>query len=61
MSRLFLFCICFVTLILPYAFPTDTMWTTFGVGGIAKGHLQEQLLFGGTIFGSADDARGLWV
>jgi hypothetical protein len=46
------------TLILPYAFPSDTMGTTFGVGDIAKGHRQEQLLFGGSIFGSADDARG---
>ena len=47
------------TLILPYAFPSDTMGTTFGVGGIAKGFYQDQLLFGGTVFGSADDAYGI--
>ena len=47
------------TLILPYAFPSDTMGTTFGVGGIAKGFFQDQLLFGGTVFGSVDDARGI--
>lgn len=47
------------TLILPYAFPSDTMGTTFGVGGMAKGYLQDQLLFGGTVFGSVDDAKGI--
>ncbi len=47
------------TLILPYAFPSDTMGTTFGVGGLAKGYLQDQLLFGGTVFGSVDDAVGI--
>ncbi len=47
------------TLILPYAFPSETMGTTFGVGGMAKGYHQDQLLFGGTVFGSLDDARGI--
>ncbi len=47
------------TLILPYAFPSETMGTTFGVGGLAKGYHQDQLLFGGTIFGSVDDAKGI--
>ena len=47
------------TLILPYAFPSDTMGTTFGVGGLAKGYHQDQLLFGGTIFGSFDDGKGI--
>lgn len=47
------------TLILPYAFPSDTMGTTFGVGGLAKGYFQDQLLFGGTVFGSVDDAVGI--
>ena len=47
------------TLILPYAFPSDTMGTTFGVGGLAKGYHQDQLLFGGTVFGSVDDAVGI--
>lgn len=47
------------TLILPYAFPSDTMGATFGVGGLAKGYHQDQLLFGGTVFGSVDDAVGI--
>ena len=46
------------TLIIPYAFPSDSMGTTFGVGGLARGFFQDQLLFGGTVFGSADDAKG---
>ncbi len=46
------------TLILPYAFPSDSMGTTFGVGGMMKGYYQEQLLLGGTVFGSADSAYG---
>lgn len=47
------------TLILPYAFPSDSMGTTFGVGGLAKGFFQDQLLFAGSVFGSADEARGV--
>ncbi len=51
-------------LILPYAFPSDSMGTTFGVGGFIKGYHQDQLLLAGTVFGSADDAYaflgGLW-
>ena len=47
------------TLILPYAFPSETMGTTLGVGGLAKGYHQDQLLFGGTVFGSFDDAYGI--
>lgn len=47
------------TLILPYAFPSDAMGTTFGLGGLAKGFFQDQLLFGGTVFGSVDEARGI--
>jgi hypothetical protein len=46
------------TLILPYAFPSETMGTTIGVGGLAKGYFQDQLLFGATAFGSVDDAKG---
>lgn len=52
------------TLILPYGFPSDAMGTTFGVGGMTKGYLQDQLLLGGTVFGSFDSAAaiflGLW-
>ena len=46
------------TLILPYAFSTESMGLTFGVGGALKGHLQEQLLFGGTAFASLEEAAG---
>jgi hypothetical protein len=46
-------------LILPYAFPSDSMGTTVGIGGMVKGYHQDQLLFGGTAFGSADDAKGI--
>ena len=45
-------------LILPYAFPSESMGTTFGVGGFIKGYHQDQLLLAGTVFGSADDAYG---
>jgi len=47
------------TLILPYAFPSESMGTTIGVGGLAKGYIQDQLLIGGTCFGSFDDAKGI--
>lgn len=47
------------TLVLPYAFPSDSMGTTFGVGGMMKGYGQDQLLLGGTVFGSVDEARGI--
>lgn len=47
------------TLILPYAFPSDSMGTTIGVGGFAKGYYQDQLLFGGTVYGSFDEAYGI--
>lgn len=43
------------TLILPYAFSSDSMGTVIGVGGGAKGVYQEQLLLGGTVFGAVDD------
>lgn len=46
------------TLILPYAFASDSMGTTLGVGGLAKGYGQDQLLIAGTVFGSFDEARG---
>lgn len=34
------------------------MGTTLGVGGMVKGYHQKQLLVAGTVFGSADDAKG---
>lgn len=46
------------TLLLPYAFSSDSMGTTFGLGGLAKGYGQDQLLVAGTVFGSFDDAQG---
>lgn len=46
------------TLILPYAFASDSMGTTLGVGSLAKGYGQDQLLIAGTVFGSFDEARG---
>ncbi len=45
-------------LVLPYAFSTDDLGTVFGVGGGAKGYLQEQLLVAGTGFGGPDDTYG---
>ncbi len=47
------------TLILPYAFPSDTLGTTFGVGALAKGYGQDQLLVAGSAWGSVDDAYGV--
>ena len=47
------------TLILPYAFPSESMGTTIGAGGFAKGYLQDQLIFAGTAYGSFDDAKGV--
>jgi len=46
-------------LILPYAFPSESMGTTVGVGGFTKGYFQDQLLFAGSVFGSFDDAKGV--
>ena len=45
-------------LVLPYAFSTDDLGTVLGVGGGAKGYLQEQLLVAGTAFGGPDDTYG---
>ncbi|MEE8553187.1 MAG: BamA/TamA family outer membrane protein [Desulfobacterales bacterium] len=48
-------------LVLPYAFSTDSMGFTLGVGGGLKGYGQEQLLLGATAFGSLDRAVGLFL
>ena len=48
-------------LVLPYAFSTDSMGFTGGVGGALKGYGQEQLLLGATAFGSVDGAVGLFL
>jgi len=51
-------------LVLPYAFSTDSMGFTAGVGGATKGYGQDQLLIGGTVLGSAEGAAvavlGMW-
>ena len=49
------------SLVLPYAFSTDSMGFTLGVGGFLKGYGQEQLLLGATAFGSFDEAIGLFL
>jgi len=46
-------------LILPYAFPSESMGTTGGVGGMTKGYGQDQLILGATVYGSVDDAWGV--
>jgi len=45
-------------LLLPYAFPSESMGTTVGLGGFVKGYHQDQMLVAGTVFGSADEAYG---
>lgn len=48
-------------LILPYAFSTESMGFTAGIGGGTKGYGQEQLLLGATAFYSVDEATGLFL
>jgi hypothetical protein len=43
------------SLVLPYAFTSDSMGTVVGAGGGVKGYYQEQLLLGGTLFGATDE------
>jgi len=50
-----------ISLILPYAFSSESLGLTLGVGGGLKGYGQEQLLFGGTVFGSFDEAVGIFA
>lgn len=42
-------------LIIPYAFSSETMGLTVGLGGIVKGYGQDQLSFAATIFAGSDD------
>ncbi len=49
------------SLIMPYAFSTESMGFTLGVGGGIKGYGQEQLLLGATAFGSFEEAVGLFL
>ena len=49
------------SLIMPYAFSTESMGFTAGVGGGVKGYGQEQLLIGATAFYSVDEAAGIFL
>lgn len=49
------------TLILPYAFSTESLGFTAGIGAAARGYGQEQLLVAGTAFGSTDEAVGAFL
>ena len=53
------------SLILPYAFSSDSLGTVIGVGGGGKGYYQKQLLIGGSVFGAVDEETygfvgGVW-
>jgi len=48
-------------LVLPYAFPSESMGVVAGVGAGQKGYGQDQLLVGGTAFGSFDSAAALFL
>ncbi|MEN8141178.1 MAG: hypothetical protein ABFR97_08160 [Thermodesulfobacteriota bacterium] len=48
-------------LIMPYAFASESMGFTAGIGGGTKGYGQEQLLLGATLFSSSDEAVGLFL
>ncbi|MBE9539488.1 MAG: BamA/TamA family outer membrane protein [Proteobacteria bacterium] len=51
------------TLILPYAFSTESMGLNLGIGGMRRGFYQEQMTIGGTAFGgdvSQGVMLGLW-
>ncbi len=53
------------SLILPYAFSSDSMGMVIGVGGGGKGFYQEQMLIGGSVFGAVDEETygvvgGIW-
>ncbi len=48
-------------LILPYAFSTESMGFTMGVGEGTKDYSQEQLLLGATAFGSVDGVAALFL
>lgn len=50
-----------LALVLPYAFSTESMGLTAGVGGMLKGYEQDQLLFGATVFGSSEKAVGAFL
>jgi len=45
-------------LILPYAFSSETMGLTGGIGAVVKGYGQDQLTLGATVFASSDELEG---
>ena len=49
------------SLVMPYAFSSESMGFTIGVGGGTKGYGQEQLLLGATTFGSFDKVAALFL
>lgn len=49
------------SLIMPYAFSSESMGFTLGVGAGTKGYGQDQLLLGATAFGSSDKAAALFL
>jgi len=49
------------SLVMPYAFSSESMGFTLGVGGGTKGYGQEQLLLGATAFGSFDKVAALFL
>jgi len=50
-----------IALVLPYAFSSESLGVTLGLGGGMKGYGQEQMLLGATAFGSFDSAVGGFV
>ena len=51
------------TLLLPYAFSTESMGFVIGLGGMRRGFIQEQMTIGGTFFGGKEShgmAAGVW-
>jgi hypothetical protein len=51
------------TLVLPYAFSTESMGTVIGLGGMRNSFYQEQMTVGGTFFGGKEShgmAGGVW-
>jgi Omp85 superfamily domain len=46
------------TLILPYAFSSESTELVFGVGGMRKGFYQDQMVVGGTAFGGGESYGG---
>jgi hypothetical protein len=51
------------SLVLPYAFSSESTELVFGVGGMRKGFIQDQMTIGGTAYGGEDSyglMAGIW-